>query len=175
MKCICEKYPGSYGFDEKIKQGVFVVLPTPDHLDQYLAETGVPVDKCLVDEITDLWSKGINTVGCCCGHGKNCGYIRVSKEDVIKMKGLGYIMLAEKETFSYENSFYPKLSEEKNMGEFDEVIDNLRKAGGGIVASIVVKNGEFTRTIYQEATILNGYQILVLTQCNVEDSSVVIR
>jgi len=30
----------------------------------------VKVDKCLVDIITELNVDGLETVGCCCGHGK---------------------------------------------------------------------------------------------------------
>ena len=48
------------------------------------------VDECLADEIEDLWSKGIKTTGCCCGHGVDLGFIEVTDECIDKMLKLGY-------------------------------------------------------------------------------------
>lgn len=50
----------------------------------------VPVDACLADEIQELWSKGIHTDGCCCGHGVNDGYISVWGEHIEEMEKMGY-------------------------------------------------------------------------------------
>lgn len=50
----------------------------------------VCIDKCLVDEIKKLWSEGIITTGCCCGHNKQKGYIGVKEEYISKMVSLGY-------------------------------------------------------------------------------------
>lgn len=60
------------------------------------------VDKCLEKEIKYLWSLGITTIGCCCGHNKIDGDIGVILNDVEKMIDLGY-----KEQY-FENSFAPK-------------------------------------------------------------------
>lgn len=35
----------------------------------------------------------------------------------------------------------------------NDVVDDLKKAGGGIVAVVVAKNGEFCQTVYQEAVL----------------------
>ena len=32
----------------------------------FIRVTGI--DNCLIEEIKDLWSKGIQTKSCCCGH-----------------------------------------------------------------------------------------------------------
>lgn len=50
----------------------------------------IEIDDCLVDEIKDLWSKGIHTLGCCCGHSENVGFIQVERTDFQKMLDLGY-------------------------------------------------------------------------------------
>jgi len=44
--------------------------------------TTVSIDKCLVEEIKHLWSKGIITGGCCCGHGAFDPNIIVSPESI---------------------------------------------------------------------------------------------
>ena len=48
------------------------------------------IDKCLSDEIQHLWSLGIHTLGCCCGHNKMKGFIQVERTDFKKMMDLGY-------------------------------------------------------------------------------------
>ena len=50
------------------------------------------VDACLADEILKLWSNGIRTTGCCCGHGSEhiSSFIMVQEEDIEKMEKLGY-------------------------------------------------------------------------------------
>lgn len=48
------------------------------------------VDKCLAEEIKQLWSLGIHTMGCCCGHNKEEGFIQVERTDFQKMLDLGY-------------------------------------------------------------------------------------
>lgn len=73
-----------------------VVLTIPDNLDirynrpENDRRKDVCVDKCLEEEIKDLWNKGIRTMGCCCGHNVATGFIQVVKEDIPKMKELGY-------------------------------------------------------------------------------------
>lgn len=49
-------------------------------------------DKCLVSEIQMLNDTGIQTIGCCCGHGEDVGYIQVSPKYIDEMKRLGYVM-----------------------------------------------------------------------------------
>lgn len=59
----------------------------------------IDIDKCLEDEIKDLWSNGIKTMGCCCGHGKTLGFIQVTNDCIDRMYELGY------QNYIYENEF----------------------------------------------------------------------
>jgi hypothetical protein len=54
----------------------------------------IEIDNCLVEEIKDLWSKGIHTTGCCCGHNDSRlrPSIGVQNTDIQKMIDLGYKM-----------------------------------------------------------------------------------
>lgn len=53
----------------------------------------VVIDNCLVDEIKLLWSIGMETTGCCCGHNQKQGFISITdnEEDLAVMKQLGYV------------------------------------------------------------------------------------
>jgi len=66
------------------------------------------VDSCLVKEINFLNNKGINTIGCCCGHGRNHGYIQVIPSHVCNMKNLGYEQLPIDEKGNGKWCFKPK-------------------------------------------------------------------
>lgn len=59
----------------------------------------VCVDKCLEDEIKYLWSNYIVTLGCCCGHGRNLGFIQVADGYIDKMRSMGY------QNYIYENEY----------------------------------------------------------------------
>ena len=48
------------------------------------------IDKCLIEEIKQLWALGIHTQGCCCGHNKTIGFIQVERTDFQKMLDMGY-------------------------------------------------------------------------------------
>lgn len=48
------------------------------------------IDRCLLDEISLLWSQGIITTGCCCGHNQIPGFIGVEFAFIDQMKQLGY-------------------------------------------------------------------------------------
>lgn len=86
-----------------------IKLAAPKHmlpLTNCIGEVKEPficIDKCLEDEIKSLWSKGIHTIGCCCGHNVRCGYIQVDGLDAEKMVELGY-----KCDVDCWNSFSPK-------------------------------------------------------------------
>lgn len=76
-----------------------VELPSPWN------SKSICVDKCLEEEIKFLWSKGIITTGCCCGHNKVEPMINVSESSEDKMIGLGYnFTISQFET----KSFVPK-------------------------------------------------------------------
>ena len=66
------------------------------------------IDKCIVEEIQYLWSCGIRTTGCCCGHNIKGGYIGVIGKDIEFMKNLGYKVHFNKQDLSDESNFIPK-------------------------------------------------------------------
>ncbi len=51
----------------------------------------VCVDNCILEEIKELWEKGIQTTNSCCGHNKLPGSIIVIHEHIDKMLELGYV------------------------------------------------------------------------------------
>ena len=48
------------------------------------------IDICILPTIVALWSRGIETVESCCGHGVTKGYIAVVPANVAKMEALGF-------------------------------------------------------------------------------------
>lgn len=103
-KCMCNNIElGSY--DNQ------VMLDRPPHMafrTEGSSNNMICVDTCLKDEILYLWSLGISTTGCCCGHNKISGYIGVINEDIEKMKELGYKVHYNKFRTNDEDSFDPK-------------------------------------------------------------------
>ena len=92
-----------------------IVLTTPPKLikcncsDEYKEQ--VRVDRCIANEILSLWEKGIRTMGCCCGHGRELGFIQVMDEDIDKMLQLGYVNYIYPNDFGGEkrkDAFIPK-------------------------------------------------------------------
>lgn len=75
-----------------------VLLNIPPHMDDYRAariEAGlsdkVCVDECIVKDIQELWSKGIITYGCCCGHnGQFTRMVNVDESNIQQMLDMGY-------------------------------------------------------------------------------------
>lgn len=51
---------------------------------------GIVVDECIAEEVAELRRRGVNTVGCCCGHGVHLGFIQVSDDSIKAMEVLGY-------------------------------------------------------------------------------------
>lgn len=58
--------------------------------DNFYKNGTLEIDKCLSEEIQYLWSQGIHTLGCCCGHNKKIGFIQVERTDFQKMLDMGY-------------------------------------------------------------------------------------
>lgn len=65
------------------------------------------LDKCIAEEVIDLWALGITTTGCCCGHNKLPGYIGVIPDDIPRMKELGYEVAFNPSRPGDEDSFLP--------------------------------------------------------------------
>lgn len=72
-------------------------------------QESICVDTCLQNEIQDLIRKHrIWTVGSCCGHGVEQGFIQVAENCVEKMLELGYEPLALDRFGNGKNCFVPK-------------------------------------------------------------------
>lgn len=50
----------------------------------------VCIDSCIIDAIEQLWDRGIETTGCCCGHNNERGWVQVDPGDYPAMFELGY-------------------------------------------------------------------------------------
>lgn len=61
---------------------VVVKLPWRDKL--------VSIDSCILPIIQELWSLGIRTYGCCCGHNLVPGMVNVDESDGDRMRALGF-------------------------------------------------------------------------------------
>ena len=71
----------------------------------------IVVDACLEEEIKNLWSHGIKTCGCCCGHGRELGFIEVTDECIQMMEELGYVHYIYQDEFGgveRKDAFIPK-------------------------------------------------------------------
>lgn len=89
-----------------------VMLPRPNHMKGRKEGTSsdtICVDACLEEEIKCLWSLGIRTTGCCCGHNKLLAYIGVIREDIQKMKDLGYRVQFNPSRPGSEDTFNSKI------------------------------------------------------------------
>jgi len=73
--------------------------------------TNVALDICLVEEIFELWKKGIVTTGHCCGHNSKTrpAYIGVEDEFIPIMKELGYKVQPNKMYKDREDGFIPMI------------------------------------------------------------------
>jgi len=76
-----------------------ITLPIPDHMEAYRIARDkdglsgfINIDPCIVDEIKELWSKGIVTYGSCCGHNKLESMVNVDDSQSDLMLEMGYVM-----------------------------------------------------------------------------------
>jgi len=88
------------------EQSLYVRLPV--FMRGQHKNTFIWIDKCLAKEIKTLWSEGIITTGCCCGHNFKCPYIGVDSESSERMKQLGYKVQYNPFDPNHDNEFYPK-------------------------------------------------------------------
>lgn len=85
------------------------------------------IDKCIAEEIKIIWSYGIKTTGCCCGHNIQKGYIGVIEKDIEFMKKSGYRVLINKQDLKDERNFIPKSHNEKGGLEYYEYEDKYKR------------------------------------------------
>ena len=99
-----------------------VVVPIPSHMESYsvarvtagLSST-VGIDRCILEEIQDLWAKGIRTYGSCCGHNHSPSMVNVHADDDVAMLSMGYVRwpdLLERQL--YPHTFYLKSTQRLN-------------------------------------------------------------
>lgn len=62
--CDCKSYNKDIGSRPE------VIIPLPDGLATHRQNRTVCIDACIAETIRHLWSHRIETLGCCCGHGK---------------------------------------------------------------------------------------------------------
>jgi len=89
--CNCKNVEiGSY--DNQIILGYYPVMReyADNRLKEGLSNYGICVDRCIVDQVVELWEAGIRTYGSCCGHNKTEGFINVGEEDYEKALLLGF-------------------------------------------------------------------------------------
>lgn len=67
-----------------------IALPRPRHMYPTVRGDWITVDRCIADEVLELWQRGIWTLESCCGHGRTHGYIAVAAVDAADMEMLGY-------------------------------------------------------------------------------------
>ena len=88
------------------------------------------LDKCIAEEVQYLWSMGIRTTGCCCGHNIQSGYIGVIETDIEFMKKCGYKVEINKQDLRDEKNFIPKSHYEGDKLEYHEYEVLYKKKGG---------------------------------------------
>lgn len=90
-----------------------MITDLPDHMKAYKEKAGgdpnsICVDECIYAEVRNLWSLGITTTGCCCGHNRQAPYIGVIPADIDRMKEMGYIVQHNPSRPGDEDTFYSK-------------------------------------------------------------------
>lgn len=92
-KCNCPD--GIWGNElERFKKAKAMELPFNKERERRLVDgltSTVAIDMCIIDEIKHLWSLGIVTLGCCCGHNKIQSMVNVADKNIQQMLDLGYV------------------------------------------------------------------------------------
>ena len=57
---------------------------------QTASDKWVAIDVCIATEIGRLWMNGVETLSCCCGHGKLVPSVVVAQDSIGRMRDLGY-------------------------------------------------------------------------------------
>ena len=105
------------------------------------------IERCVAQELSDLWKEGIETVCSCCGHGRDeKAYIRVKAECAEKMEALGYQKFSMHKCLFHENTvaFRAKHVHEERQKPYkdDRSIDDIRHTWairGGLSEEVMKK------------------------------------
>lgn len=103
FKHVCNCDPSIFD-NEALRYEKQVLLELPEGMvrDRRLREglsSQVCIDPCIVDHIKYIWSLGIETLGCCCGHNTIPGWVGVPERQTEKMKSLGYVQDEQNKMF----------------------------------------------------------------------------
>jgi len=106
-KCKCENVQcGTYEN--------YVTLNVPDNIilrmnnPERTIRKQVCLDSCIQNEIKYLWSLGIVTTGCCCGHNTSVGFVNVDKSHYQQMIDLGYEVYYDHPELNRKDTFVIK-------------------------------------------------------------------
>jgi hypothetical protein len=102
-----------FGSEENFAQQILCDIP--NHMNSYKEarlKAGLSdklcIDPCIFEEIKYLWSFGIETHGCCCGHNKEESFVNVHDKDIHTMLRMGYVQnhwdKSRKDTFKLKSA-----------------------------------------------------------------------
>lgn len=97
----------------------FIKFNSPTVLDKSDYKNQISIDECLKNEILYLWSKGVKTTGCCCGHNSYDGFISVTEDCYDMMYKLGYKLWNWEQDFFKERWEQIKYRPEHTIGRLD--------------------------------------------------------
>jgi hypothetical protein len=83
-------------------------IDMPLHMQQYVTKDAICIDRCILWELFKLWSYGITTTWCCCGHNVENGVIGVISDNVPIMFRLGYARSFNPHHNGVQSDFYAK-------------------------------------------------------------------
>ena len=88
--CNCKDIKmGSYSNQVLLDVPSFM-YPLRDCLGNIKAVQKIAIDRCLVPTIKLLWSNGIKTLNCCCGHNRLKPTVIVDEKYIPKLMSLGF-------------------------------------------------------------------------------------
>lgn len=102
-----------------------ITIEIPKHMESYKnrrVKNGLPsticIDPCIIDEMKMLWSKGIITYGCCCGHNILESMVNVDDNNIEQMLKMGYVQnhhdKTRKDTFRLKTIYNIKEKRDEN-------------------------------------------------------------
>jgi hypothetical protein len=64
------------------KWGTTTIVATPKWLwfARSVPENGICIDACIAEQIVDAWSRGVRTLGSCCGHGSTAPNVVLTED-----------------------------------------------------------------------------------------------
>lgn len=107
-KCLCPDDVTLGGYQNQVILNVPETVTLRMNRPEREKRNSVCIDACLEVEIRGLWTMGIATTGCCCGHNKVPAYIGVEEEFIPRMMELGYRVRKNPLYPDREDSFIPK-------------------------------------------------------------------